>query len=119
MEKNMTLKARARANSDFVDPKTGIELLQEQISEAKQLLKNRPIKSMDHAIWNKTTRDYLIRIFGPDSPNIDTIISAPGSTAVWMGMPITVAEKYVASSMENKTQLLEGCIVSLKRYDLK
>ena len=35
----MTLKARARANSDFADPKTGIELLQEQISEAKQLLK--------------------------------------------------------------------------------
>ena len=115
----MTLKARAKANSDFVDPETGIELLQKQISEARHLLENRPIKSMDHAVWNKTTQDYLIRIFGPDSPNIDTIISAPGSTAVWMGMPITVAERYEASSIENKTQLLEDCIVSLKQYDLK
>jgi hypothetical protein len=38
---------------------------------------------------------------------------------VWLGMSDAVLERYEASSIENKTQLLEGCIVSLKRYDLK
>ena len=115
----MTRKPDGIVTSDTVYPEIGIELLRKQINEAKKLLKNRPIKTRDYAIWNETTRDYLIRIFGPASPNIDTIISAPGSTAVWLGMPRAATEKYEASSIENKIQLLEGCIVSLRRSDVE
>ncbi len=98
-----------------IDFRTGIELLQKQIQLAEHLLKKRPIHSKDHAIWNDTTRECLTKIYGAGSPNIDTIIQAPGNRAVWLGMPKDAAEKYNAAGLENKIQLLEGCIASLRR----
>jgi hypothetical protein len=100
--------------SESIDIKTGIELLHEQIEEAKGLLNNRPIQSKNHEDWNKTTREYLIKIYGSKSPNISTILSAPGQSSVWMGMSDAVLERYEASSIENKINMLENCIVSLK-----
>jgi hypothetical protein len=102
-------------DSGSIDFKTGIELLQNQIGRAEHLLKNRPLHSQDHTIWNNTTRDCLTKIYGPGSPNIQTIVRAPGSQAVWLGMPKAAAERYEASCIENKIQLLEGCIASLRQ----
>jgi hypothetical protein len=100
-----------------VDIKTGIELLQKQIGEAKQMLGNRPVKSTDHAAWNNRTREYLIQIYGERSPNVDTIVGASGGAPMWLFMPDEAAEKYAASRLENKVKLLEGCVVALKRKD--
>jgi hypothetical protein len=100
--------------SESVDIKTGIELLREQIEEAEELLNNRPIQSQDHENWNNTTREYLIKIYGPTSPNIETIVTAPGQSAVWLGMSDAVLERYKASSIENKINMIKNCIVSLK-----
>lgn len=102
------------ARSGSVDIKTGIELLQKQIEAAEQMLKNRPVRTKDLTAWNNKTREYLIKIYGAGSPNIDTIVKASGSTPVWMGMPQAVCEKYEASSIENKIQMLAACVVSLK-----
>ena len=98
-----------------INAETGIDLLLEQIEEAKKLLNNRPIKSADHAAWNNTTRQYLIKVFGSRSPNIHTILYAPGEGAVWLGMPDDVYENYQASSIENKIEMLKSCIVWLKK----
>jgi hypothetical protein len=97
-----------------VDIKTGIDLLQEQIEAAKQLLNNQPVKSEDHESWNNRTHEYLIRIYGERSPNLDTITRASGGAPTWIFMPDDVAESYEASSLENQMQLLEGCVVTLK-----
>jgi|GEM_PF-1373633 len=97
-----------------IDIKTGIELLQNQIEAGKQMLKNKPIRTKDLTAWNNKTREYLIKIYGAGSPNIDTIVKASGSTPVWMGMPQAVCEKFEASSIENKIQMLATCVVSLK-----
>ncbi len=97
-----------------VDAKMGIELLQKQIEEAKRLLENRPIRPEEHSAWNNATREDLTRIYGSNSPNIETIISAPGNTPVWMGMSDAVLERYEASSIENKITMLEACILWLK-----
>ncbi|MEE9609667.1 MAG: hypothetical protein V3W19_00365 [Desulfatiglandales bacterium] len=97
-----------------VDAKTGIALLHQQIEEAKRLLDNRPIKSAEYLAWNNATREDLTRIYGSNSPNIETIISAPGNTPVWMGMSDAVLERYEASSIENKITMLEACILWLK-----
>ena len=107
------LKKRPQ-RSGSVDIKTGIELLHEQIEEAEGLLNNRPIESQDHENWNNTTREYLIKIYGPTSPNIETIVTAPGQSAVWLGMSDAVLERYEASSIENKINMIENCIISLK-----
>jgi hypothetical protein len=98
-----------------VDMITGIDLLQEQIEAAKQLLDNRPVKPKDHAAWINRTHEYLIRIYGEPSPNIDTIVEASGEAPVWLFMPDDAAERYAASSLENKIKLLQGCVVALKR----
>ena len=98
-----------------IDAKAGVNLLLRQIEEAKGLLKNRPIKSADHTAWNNTTREYLIKVFGLRSPNIHTILHAPGEGAVWLGMPDDVYENYQASSIENKIGMLNSCIVWLKK----
>ena len=50
-------------DSESIDFKTGIELLQKQIGQAEHLLKNRPVHSKDHANWNDTTRDCLTKIY--------------------------------------------------------
>jgi hypothetical protein len=100
-----------------VDLKTGIDLLLKQIEQANQLLNARPLKSKDLEVWNGRTREYLIRIYGERSPNVDTIVEASGDTPVWIFMPDDAAERYEASCLENKVKLLEGCVVALKRKD--
>ena len=97
-----------------VDMKTGIDLLQEQIDAAKQLLDKQPVKSKVHESWNNKTHECLIRIYGERSPNIDTIIKAAGEAPVWLFMPDDAAERYEAACLENQMQLLEGCVVALK-----
>ena len=100
---------------ETVNMKTGMELLQRQIGDAKQLLDNRPIKSEDHVSWNSRTHEYLIKIYGEGSPNIDTIIGASGEAPAWIFMPDDTAEKYEAARLEDKMQKLEECVVALKR----
>jgi hypothetical protein len=98
---------------EIVDPKTAIELLQRQIEEAKQMLENRPIRPKEHKVWNNEIRKCLMKIYGPLSPNIPSIVEAPGHTAVWKGMSRETSEKFDASSIENKIRLLQSCIVAL------
>jgi len=98
-----------------VDIKTGIDLLQEQIEAAKLLLGKPPLKSKDHESWNNRTHEYLIRIYGERSPNIDTIVEASGDAPTWLFMPDDAAEKYEAARLEDKMQKLEECVVALKR----
>jgi hypothetical protein len=100
-----------------VDIKTGIELLLDQIAQAKQLLNLRPIKSQALEFWNSRTREYLIRIYGERSPNVDTIVEASGGAPAWIFMPDDAKVIYEASCLENKARLLEGCVVTLKRKD--
>jgi hypothetical protein len=97
------------------DPRGAIAMLEEQIQRAKHLLQNRPIRSADYTRWLNSTCEYLIKIYGPRSPNIKTILYAPGKTAIWLGMPDTVRDRYTVSSIEHKIERLNGCILRLKR----
>ena len=98
-----------------VDMETGIDLLQEQIEAAKRLLDKRPVNSEDLDSWNDATHEYLVRIYGERSPNIDTIIRASGGAPAWIFMPDDVAETHEAARLEDKMQKLEECVVALKR----
>ena len=98
-----------------VDLNTGIALLKNQIGNAKLLLDNPPVKSVDHESWNNKTRECLIGIYGEGSPNLDTIIEASGEAPAWIFMPDDTAERYEAACLEDKMQKLEECVVALKR----
>ena len=111
----MLRKKKKKEVLEPVDMQTGIELLQEQIEHARQLWDRRPIPADDNQVWNEKTEEVLTRIYGPGSPNIDTIVGAVGDAPAWIFMPDDVAEEYDASCLENKIRLLEGCVVALKK----
>ena len=98
-----------------VDFKSGIEMMQKQIEQARQLLSTGPIALKDIKVWNAQTAQLLTRIYGEGSPNIDTIVKASGEAPVWLFMPDDAAQKYEISRLENKIKLLKGCVVALKR----
>jgi hypothetical protein len=111
----MLWKKKEEKMLDRVDIQTGIDLLQEQIEAAKQLLVNRPVKSEDRESWNNRTHAVLIRIYGERSPNLDTITRASGEAPVWLFMPDDAAERYETVRLEDKMHKLEQCVVALKR----
>jgi predicted nucleotide-binding protein len=97
-----------------VNPTVGIQLLQKQISKAKDMLANRPIVTADHTAWNNTTRDYLIKAFGSKSPNVNAVIHASSSEGLYMGMGDAAFEEYMASLVENQIRMLNSCIEQLE-----
>jgi hypothetical protein len=111
----MLWKKKEKKTLEPADMQTGIELLQEQIEHARQLLNRRPIPAKDNQVWNEQTEEALTRIYGAGSPNIDTIVGAAGDAPAWIFMPDDVAEEYDASCLENRIKLLEGCVVALKK----
>jgi len=113
----MLWKKKEEKVPEPIDIQTGIGLLQRQIEKARQLLNRGPIPARENEAWNEQTEEMLTRIYGEGSPNIDTIVGAAGNAPAWIFMPDEVAEKYQASSLENKIRLLEGCVVALKRKE--
>jgi predicted nucleotide-binding protein len=97
-----------------VDPETGIQLLQRQINKAKELLANRPIVKSDHTAWSNTTRDYLIKVFGSKSPNVNAVMYASSNVDLYMGMGDAEYERYIASRIENQIKMLLSCIEQLE-----
>ena len=108
-------KKKAEKIFEPVDIKSGIDLLQEQIEAARRLLDDRPVSSEELDSWDNTTHEYLARIYGERSPNIDTIIRASGGAPAWIFMPDDVAETHEAARLEDKMQKLAECVVALKR----
>ncbi len=104
-----------KTSLDPVDTASGIEMLTGQIDAANQLLADRPLQSKAYQAWIDQTKTVLLRIYGEDSPNIDTITEASGKAPTWLFMPDDVAEQHTASCLENKRQMLEGCVVALRR----
>ena len=52
------------------DIEAGIALLEQQIEDGRYLLKYRPLNNKMHAAWSEETRNCLIKIYGPVSPNV-------------------------------------------------
>jgi hypothetical protein len=100
---------------DSIDVEPGIELLTAQIKAANHLLADSPFEFKAYKAWIDQTKTILIQIYGEDSPNIDTITEASGMAPTWLFMPDDVAEQHTASGLENKRQMLEGCVVALRR----
>lgn len=97
-----------------VDPAKGIELLQRQIKKAEEMLAKRPIVTADRTAWNNTTRDYLIRVFGPKSPNVNAVIHASSDVGLHGNMSDAEWEEHMASLTKNQIKMLRSCIEQLE-----
>jgi len=62
--------------SPEIPPSKGIELLRTQITKADLLLANRPLTNDAHSSWELTTRNFLEKAFGRNSPNVTSVLSA-------------------------------------------
>lgn len=54
----------------------GIQLLRTQITKADLLLANRPLTKDAHSSWELTTRNFLEKAFGQNSPNVTSVLHA-------------------------------------------
>lgn len=57
-----------------VPPDRAIELLRRQQERAEELLENRPLPEDEHRAWKMTTRDFLVKAFGSESPNVSSVM---------------------------------------------
>lgn len=57
-----------------LQPEEGIRLIQRQIDKGKELLANRPLLKAKYSAWENTTREILIKAFGSDSENVDSVM---------------------------------------------
>mgnify|MGYP001611856126 CR=1 FL=1 len=96
-----------------INPDIGIKLLQEQISKAEELLSKGQIEHGSHTAWKNTTREYLIKIFGSKSDNIDAVINASSDMGLSMNMSDYEHNQYLLSKVSNQIKILQSCIEQL------
>ena len=97
-----------------VNPNAGISLLKRLIEKARDLESQPDLKSSDVEAWKTTARDYLIRAFGSESPNVNSVLHASGDGGMWVGMSDHEFQKYLRSGVRNKIKMLESCIEQLE-----
>lgn len=97
-----------------VDHQTGIRLLMRQITKAEELLSMDSDGWADHTAWKNTTRDYLIKIFGSESPNINAVMHAHSSVSLHVNMSPQESKAYRKSLIENQIKMIESCIEQLE-----
>ncbi len=57
-----------------LSPLKGMELLRRQYKKGKTLLSKRPIREDEYRAWEKTTQNVLVRVFGVDSVNVNSVM---------------------------------------------
>jgi predicted nucleotide-binding protein len=97
-----------------VDPATGISLLRRQVEKGRELLDHTPLVTATHTAWQNTTRDFLVKAFGSDSPNINAVLRASSDHGLYMGMGDAAYEQYLASKLVNQLKIMESCIEQLE-----
>jgi hypothetical protein len=109
--------------TENLDLESSIELLEGQIKKANLLLGARPADLKEYAKWNEETRRCLVRVFGPNSPNVPTIVEFCGVDPPWPYMRSDwrwpkehnrIQENYAASCLKDRSRLLAACVVTLK-----
>jgi len=112
--------ARKKPNSEprtviqpSVNAETGITLLQQLVDKANDLYTNSNLKNSDIQAWKTTAHDFLVRVFGSDSPNINSVRYADGDEPLFAGMSDVDYSNYLRSGMQNKIKVIKACIEQL------
>lgn len=97
-----------------VNAVTGIALLTKLIEKAEQLRDSDQLQSSDEQPWTNLARDYLTRVFGSGSPNLNSVLYASGDGGMYMGMSDYEYLQYMRSGFNNKIKMLQSCIEQLQ-----
>lgn len=102
------------ATPPSVDARTGIGLLRTLIEKASSLRERQDIQESDITAWRTIARDYLVRTFGSDSPNVNAALHAQGDGGLYFGMEDNEYADLMKSGLSNKIKILESCIEQLE-----
>ena len=97
-----------------VPPETGITLLKKLIGRATELRGLPNLQTSDEDAWRNLARDYLVRIFGSNSPNVNSVLHASGDGGMYTGISDHEYQEYMRSGFDNKIKLLNTCIEQLE-----
>jgi hypothetical protein len=100
-----------------VSPAQGVVDLKRQRDAGNALLQNRPIDKGAFDSWENIAREYLMRAFGSESPNVASVIDIGKNTAFALG-PNTGPEYWEqrrARFLAEKLTMLDGLIELLER----
>jgi predicted nucleotide-binding protein len=97
-----------------VDAATGIALLQTLVEKATALRDKPDLKESDVTAWCTTARDFLVRTFGSESPNVNAVLHASGDDGLYVGMEDDEFANYLRSGLSNKIKMLDSCIEQLQ-----
>jgi predicted nucleotide-binding protein len=97
-----------------VDVTTGIGLLRRLVEKANDLRLKPDLQESDIQAWKTTARDFLIRTFGSESPNVNAVLHASGDGGISVGMGDEEFTEYLRSGLSNKIKILDSCIEQLE-----
>ena len=98
-------------------PEQAAQLLIKQRDKGKYLLENRPITSAADQTWKTVTREVLSKAFGPDSPNVVSVMDV-GKYAFTFADSVTEAqwEQQRFDDMATRLEIIDGLIELLKAH---
>jgi hypothetical protein len=123
----MVKKSIASVVSASVPPSVGIELLNRQIDKGQALLGFEIVDRAQFDAWENTNREFLVKAFGSDSPNVGKVcdIGRFGSIPMnagegWLAkrrkesiQPKLVMLKSLVELLETEMLLQEGSVGAL------
>lgn len=108
----------SHAPGPLARPNHGILALRTQIDAGVRLLEQRPIAKDDYSSWQLATRNYLEKIFGPDSKNISSVMDVGKYAAAPIGPNREWWENHRATSLQSQLSQL-GVLVEFLEMNLR
>lgn len=105
---------RAKTIEKSLPPAQGIGLLQKQIQRGKELLANRPLSENSYSTWETITRDFLVKAFTAESPNIATVMEIGKYGSLPNNRNEQWCEHHRAESLVRQIAQLEGMVELLQ-----
>ena len=98
-------------------PEQAVQLLIKQRDKGKHLLENRPITSAANQTWETVTREVLSKAFGPESPNVGSVMDV-GKNAFMFAGSVTEAqwEQQHFEDMTTRLEIIDGLIELLNSH---
>lgn len=92
-------------------PEQAVQLLVKQREKGLNLLNNRPITSAANQTWETVTRDVLSKAFGPESPNVGSVMDV-GQYAFMFADNVTEAqwEQQRFEDMTTRLEIIDGLV---------
>src|SRR2546430_1034036 len=97
-----------------ITPQVGIDLLKKQIERGKALLGARPLDTDRHSAWENTTREFLVKAFGSDSPNVRRVTEVGKFGSFPMNAPPEWWENQHAGDLKTQITMLESFVELLQ-----